>query len=204
MSLHSKTRPLAAPGDPAPCSIVCTNRPPRRFEHIACLFRRARGMRTQFSRGSRRPGGNLRRLYKSTPGCFEHIACRFRSARGIRTQFCTSDEAIPAEILGSRQTRESERGRIAAGDLEALAPCTLPHRYRACARARGGAWRRRIRRACAANWSISPGATIAAAIILTDGHGRTFQLRRDLEVTAEVVAAHTRYRAPARERTHGG
>jgi hypothetical protein len=35
------------------------------------------------------------------------IACRFRSARGIRTQFCTSDEAIPAEILGSRRTRVS-------------------------------------------------------------------------------------------------
>jgi hypothetical protein len=35
MSLHSKTRPLAAPGDPAGFSVVCTNRPlPRRAHRM--------------------------------------------------------------------------------------------------------------------------------------------------------------------------
>ena len=31
-------------------------------------------------RGSRRPGENLRRLYKSTPGCFEHAVSGQRAA----------------------------------------------------------------------------------------------------------------------------
>jgi len=79
MSLHSKTRPLAAPGDPAPCSIVCTNRPPRRFEHIACLFRRAHGMRTQFCTSddatTRRDSPSFVQIGLCRVG---HNACRFR------------------------------------------------------------------------------------------------------------------------------
>ena len=102
---------LLIPGDAAGFSVVCTNRPPRRFEYIACLFRRARGVRTQFCTSGR---WNLRRNpwlatnqricasrargdknSRRSPGLPSPPPLRRRSARRSAASFFVHPQRIP-------------------------------------------------------------------------------------------------------------
>src|ERR1700730_9594631 len=56
-------------------------------------------------------GNGLDMVSTGTPAASSTSHPVFRRAHDMRTQFCTSDHAIPAEILGSRRTKVSALAR---------------------------------------------------------------------------------------------
>ena len=98
---------LLIPGDAAGFSVVCTNRPLAASSTSHAVFRRAHGMRTQFSRSSRRPGGILRRLYKSAS-----------AASG--TSHAVSGQRAACEPSFAHPTMESPQKSLARDEPEYL------------------------------------------------------------------------------------